>query len=209
MTATEPLSAAARAALRAVARSAVERAVTERAGISVGGIGPVARGASPGDGVGAGARGGAAAEATGLSTELSRIAGAFVTLTIRGRLRGCIGRIEAEEPVAVVVAAAARAAALDDPRFPPVALAELGAIEIEVSVLGPRRKIAGPHELEIGADGLIVTKGRRSGLLLPQVAAEHGFGREAFLAETCVKAGLARDAWREGAEIFAFRAEVF
>jgi AmmeMemoRadiSam system protein A len=140
---------------------------------------------------------------------LERIAGAFVSLKLRGRLRGCIGRVTADLPLWKVVAEVARAAAIEDPRFPPLSLEELEGTEIEVSVLGPLRRIWGPSGVRIGKDGLLIRKGARSGLLLPQVATELRLDAERFLDETCVKAGLARGDWREGADILAFDAEVF
>ncbi len=135
--------------------------------------------------------------------------GAFVTLTRDGALRGCIGRIVADEPLAVVVAEMARAAALDDPRFPPVGEDELEAIDIEISAMSPVRRVSGPEEIVVGRDGLIIRKGPRSGLLLPQVASERGWDAVRFLDETCRKAALPPDAWKEGAAIETFRAEVW
>jgi AmmeMemoRadiSam system protein A len=141
--------------------------------------------------------------------ELERPAGAFVSLKRRGRLRGCIGRVAADLPLWRAVAEVARAAAIDDPRFSPLGPDELDDTEIEVSVLGPLRRVAAPAEITIGADGLLIRKEGRAGLLLPQVARELGLDVERFLDETCLKAGLPRGAWREGAEILAFNAEVF
>jgi AmmeMemoRadiSam system protein A len=106
----------------------------------------------------------------------------------------------------------ARAAALDDPRFDPIGPRELAELSFEISVLGPLRRVERPAKagsFEIGVDGLVVSMGPRSGLLLPQVATEHGFDRIGFLEEACAKAGLPRDAWRSGAEVYAFAAEVF
>jgi AmmeMemoRadiSam system protein A len=141
--------------------------------------------------------------------ELERSSGAFVTLKRRGELRGCIGYIEAHKPLWETVADCTVAAASDDPRFPSVAPAELAEIHIEVSVLSPLRDVADTAEIEVGRDGLLVSTGFRRGLLLPQVATEYGWTREQFLAHTCRKAGLPDDAWRKGARIQAFFADVF
>jgi AmmeMemoRadiSam system protein A len=141
--------------------------------------------------------------------ELDRGAGVFVTLRLRGRLRGCIGRITPGDPLWRVVPEIARCSALDDPRFPPLGPHELDAIELEISVLGPMRGIRGPEEIRPGLDGLIIRRADRSGLLLPQVASEAGWDAVRFLEETCVKAGLPRGAWTLDAEIVAFTAEVF
>jgi uncharacterized protein len=138
--------------------------------------------------------------------------GAFVTLEVDGELRGCLGRIAGDRALGEVVRSMAAAAAREDPRFPPVAPDELDAVRVEVSVLGELAPFAagGPIALVIGRDGLLVRRGRASGLLLPQVAAEQGWGPEEFLAATCRKAGLAEDAWREpGTECFTFQADVF
>ena len=135
--------------------------------------------------------------------------GAFVTLHRRGRLRGCIGQIGAPQPILLLVVYCARAAALEDPRFRPVEPHEIPEIEIELSILSALEVIK-PEQIEIGKHGLMLTAGTRRGLLLPQVAAQHGWSSARFLEETCVKAGLDRCAWRaEGTQIDAFTAEVF
>lgn len=108
-----------------------------------------------------------------------------------------------------VVAHCAKAAALEDPRFSPLSPQELVEIEIEISVLSPIEPIA-PDQIESGKHGLVVTRGSIRGVLLPQVAAEFQWTAERFLEETCVKAGLERDAWKDAAtQIEAFTAEVF
>ncbi len=135
--------------------------------------------------------------------------GAFVTLHKRGVLRGCIGHIEAAESLASVVASVAVAAATADPRFPPVAASELGDLDLEISLLGPLEPITGPQDIEIGRHGLVVEQGWKRGLLLPQVATEWKWDAEMFLAHTCEKAGLPHDAWKRGAKIWRFDAEVF
>jgi AmmeMemoRadiSam system protein A len=140
---------------------------------------------------------------------LARPGGAFVSIHKRGELRGCIGHIEANEPLGQVVLRCAIAACSTDPRFPGVTAEELPELDIELSLLGPLEPIAGAGEIEIGRHGLVVEQGWTRGLLLPQVAVEWHWGAETFLAYTCQKAGLARDAWKKGARIFRFEAEVF
>ena len=144
------------------------------------------------------------------SGELAERHGAFVTLTHNGRLRGCIGFVIAERPLLETVREAARAAAFHDPRFPPLRASELQEIRLEISVLEPPRPVSDLGEIQVGRHGLIVRRGPRSGLLLPQVAEEYGWDRETFLSHTCAKAGLPEDSWREaGTEIDIFGAEVF
>jgi len=135
--------------------------------------------------------------------------GAFVSLHIRGELRGCIGHPYADLPLGEVIVRCAVSAASEDPRFPPLTLAELQAANIEISVLGPIEPVGDVEEIEVGRHGLIVADGYCKGLLLPQVATERGWDRETFLAHTCLKAGLRRDAWLTGAQLFRFEAEVF
>ncbi len=137
--------------------------------------------------------------------------GVFVTLRRRpdDELRGCVGLMEASEPLLESVARMAVAAAQSDVRFEPVREAELPQIVIEISALSPLREIR-PDEVEIGRDGLLVREGGRQGVLLPQVASEHGWDRETFLDRTCGKAGLPASAWRNpGFKILAFSATVF
>jgi len=138
-------------------------------------------------------------------------AAAFVSLHRRGDLRGCIGSLERDEALADVVARCAASAATEDPRFPPVIPAELPAMDLEISVLGPLERIdpVDPAAVEIGRHGLVVEQGGRRGLLLPQVAVEWGWDRETFLAHACRKAGLPADAWRTGAVAYRFEALVF
>ena len=139
----------------------------------------------------------------------ARRAGAFVTLHAGGDLRGCIGQAEPRDPLGEVIVHCARAAALEDPRFPPVAPSEVAALDIEVSVLTPPERLADLSSVVVGRHGLIVSRGGRRGLLLPQVPVEWGWTREEFLAHVCRKAGLAADAWQHGAEVLAFEAEIF
>lgn len=140
---------------------------------------------------------------------MSQPAGAFVTWRRDGELRGCVGQIEAAEALASVVAHAAVSAGLQDPRFPPVVVGEIGSLEIEISVLSPLQAIR-PEEIEIGKHGLVVSRGKSRGVLLPQVAVEHGLSVERFLEETCRKGGLERNAWKlPGTQIQGFTAEIF
>jgi AmmeMemoRadiSam system protein A len=136
--------------------------------------------------------------------------GAFVTLRHRdsGELRGCIGYVEPRYPLVEAVARAAAAAARDD-RFDPVTPDEVPSLEIQVSVLGRLEPIS-PDRVVAGTHGLVIRRGSRMGLLLPQVAPEQGWGREELLAGTCRKAGLPPEAWRlPDVELRAFTATVF
>jgi len=143
------------------------------------------------------------------STNTLECAGVFVTLRRRGRLRGCIGQLGSKEPAVEIVAYAARSAALHDPRFAAVERHELAEIEIELSILSPPAEIA-PEAIEVGKHGLIVSLEGRRGLLLPQVAAEYSWQALRFLEETCVKAGLERNAWKNPqTQILGFTAHVF
>ncbi|MFQ6039010.1 MAG: AmmeMemoRadiSam system protein B, partial [Candidatus Aminicenantales bacterium] len=135
--------------------------------------------------------------------------GAFVTLKKRGRLRGCIGFVEPHFPLYQAVIQAAVYAACQDPRFPPLAPDELDEVDVEVSVLSPPRKITDASEIVVGKHGLMIAKGGKKGLLLPQVAVENRWNRRTFLEQACAKAGLPKDAWKSGAEIFVFEALVF
>ena len=146
-----------------------------------------------------------------LDPVLTRPSGAFVTLhEAGGELRGCIGSIQAVAPLFQAVSSSAINAAFRDPRFFPVTPEELPALHIEISVMSPIEAVTNVEEVEVGRDGLIVSRGSRAGLLLPQVASEHGWDRETFLRQTCVKAGLPPDAWRSpDCRIERFSAEVF
>ena len=135
--------------------------------------------------------------------------GAFVSIHRGAQLRGCLGRLEADQPLCRVVAHLAGAVSDSDPRFEPVAERELGHLQIEISVLMPARQVFAPDEIEIGRDGLIVECGRRRGLLLPQVATQYGWDVLTFLQHTALKAGLSGDQWQQGAKIYAFEARVF
>jgi AmmeMemoRadiSam system protein A len=135
--------------------------------------------------------------------------GAFVSVHHGHDLRGCLGRLETDWPVARVVAHLGRAVADSDPRFPPVSIGELSALMIEISILTPESKMRSLDEIEIGRHGLVVESGRRRGVLLPQVAVEHKWDVPTFLEHTCLKAGLSADAWKRGASVLLFEAQVF
>jgi AmmeMemoRadiSam system protein A len=135
----------------------------------------------------------------------------FVSLHRRsdGELRGCVGLLRAESPLVLAVARMAVAAATEDGRFAAVTTEELGGLAIEVSALSRLAAIR-PDEIEVGRHGLLVRAGERRGVLLPRVAVDQGWDREAFLAQTCRKAGLAPDAWtRPETTIQGFTATVF
>ena len=145
------------------------------------------------------------------SGSLGEARGAFVSLHGRaeGDLRGCVGRMESDEPLVLTVARMAVAAASHDGRFDPVRADELDRLWVEVSALGPLRPVR-PEEIEVGRDGIVVSCSGRRGVLLPQVAVEHGWAPETFLDRTCHKAGLPAGAWRRPeASLQAFTAEVF
>jgi len=137
--------------------------------------------------------------------------GVFVTLRHRGVLRGCLGTLEVAGALGDEIARCARESATSDPRFPPLHPDEWPDSTIEISVLGPLEAID-PDDgsaVVIGRHGLVVEQGPRRGLLLPQVAVERSWTREQFLRQTCRKAGLPGDAWRHGAAVFRFAADVF
>lgn len=137
---------------------------------------------------------------------------AFVTWKRDGRLRGCIGSVEPVLPLWEDVETNAVAALVRDPRFPPSTARDLPLLRLEISVLGPFERIAGPSDVEIGAHGLYVEKGRRKGLLLPQVAPEWSWRADEFLEQACLKAGLPGHSWHEpgfGVALHRFGAEVF
>ncbi len=135
--------------------------------------------------------------------------GVFVTLKKRGNLRGCIGRMTPDRPLANLVGAMALQAAFEDPRFAPVTLKELPDLEIEISVLTPMQPVPGPEAIVVGRDGVLLKKGGRSAVFLPQVAPEQGWGRDEMLDHLAMKAGLPAGAWREGAQFSIFQALVF
>ena len=135
--------------------------------------------------------------------------GAFVTLKIDGRLRGCIGHVVGVVPLWQAVRDNAIAAAFDDPRFDPLLAEELPTTSIEISALTPLRRVAAA-EVVVGRDGILIERGRSRGLLLPQVAVEYGWDLETFLDHTCRKAGLEPGCWRHPDTVIStFSAEVF
>ncbi len=136
----------------------------------------------------------------------------FVTWRRGGRLRGCIGSVEPARPLVADVEANAVHALLHDPRFPPATPKDYPDYRLEISVLSPFVVAPDSTAIQIGVHGLLVEKGRRRGLLLPQVAVEWKWDAETFLRQACLKAGLPEDAWREGsppATVSTFTAEVF
>lgn len=134
--------------------------------------------------------------------------GVFTTLYLQNELRGCVGYVLPIGSLYQAVAETAQAAAFEDGRFYPVTKEELPDLKVELSILSVPKPIE-TEELEIGRHGLLVTMAGRRGLLLPQVPIEHNWDRITFLEQTCRKAGLPLDAWRQGAKIEAFTAEVF
>ena len=177
-----PLSAAEREALLTLARATLHRF------LSVGDA-PIVHPAEPG---------------------LWQARGAFVTLEKAGELRGCIGELVGQRPLYLSVQWAALSAALADPRFPPLTAEELPQIAIEISALTPLQEVADVNDIEVGVHGLLIAQGGQQGVLLPQVAVDEGWDREAFLRAVCRKAGLPEETWREAdAHLYAFSAEVF
>ena len=135
--------------------------------------------------------------------------GVFVTLYCREELRGCLGSLDPGDPIVGAIARLAAAVCREDRRFDPLRPEELPASALELSVLTPPEHIVDLGAIEVGRHGLIAERGGCRGLLLPQVAPEHGWDRDTFLTHTCLKAGLIGDAWRRDAAIYAFEAEVF
>lgn len=142
------------------------------------------------------------------SAHLAEPRGAFTSLYIAGELRGCVGYVLPVGSVYRAVAETARAAAFEDARFYPVSLEEARHLQVELSILSPPQTIS-PESVEVGRHGLLISLDGYRGLLLPQVPVEHNWDRVTFLQQTCRKAGLPGDAWRHGAKIEAFTAEVF
>jgi AmmeMemoRadiSam system protein A len=134
--------------------------------------------------------------------------GAFTTIHLNGQLHGCVGYILPALPLYATVAETAASAAMNDPRFVPLTPDEAALAKLEISVLSRPFAISA-EQVQPGVHGLIISDGRRRGLLLPQVAPEHGWDAEQFLSHTCLKARLPADAWRKGAKVEAFTAEIF
>jgi MEMO1 family protein len=136
--------------------------------------------------------------------------GAFVTLKKNGQLRGCIGYSAPLKPLYFTVRDVAAMAAVRDIRFPPVGARELPELQYEISVLSPLRRVLDVNRIEVGKHGLVVKKGSKEGLLLPQVPVEQGWDRNTFLQQACVKAGLPVSAWQDDdTDVFEFTALVF
>jgi AmmeMemoRadiSam system protein A len=144
------------------------------------------------------------------SASLQTKSGAFVTLHKHGLLRGCIGYVQAIKPLAEAIVDMAEAASQRDPRFTPVSPEEVPALEIEISVLSPLRPVDSVNDIIVGHHGLMIEQGPYTGLLLPQVAEEQGWDLETFLQQTCRKAGLPANAWRDSQTvIYYFFADIF
>jgi AmmeMemoRadiSam system protein A len=144
------------------------------------------------------------------SEALESHAGAFVTIEINHHLRGCVGFLQGEGALYLTVREAAISAALHDTRFSPLSETELDSIELEISVLSPMRRIRDVKEIEVGKHGLLLESGIYHGLLLPQVATEYQWNSMTFLEQTCLKAGLPKNAWQwKETELYVFTANVF
>ncbi len=142
--------------------------------------------------------------------KLEKPFGAFVTLHIHGNLRGCIGHIVPVYPLFTGIQYLARESAFRDPRFPPLSIEELPETDIEISVLSPMKRISTPKAIKVGTHGILIKRGIYSGVLLPQVPVEQGWGLEEFLTHACYKAGLQGNCWKENdTEIQIFSALVF
>jgi AmmeMemoRadiSam system protein A len=135
--------------------------------------------------------------------------GAFVTLKLKGQLRGCVGYPTPYKPLYETIVDAAISAATKDFRFPSLQLKELSRTKIEISVLSLPEPVKEFSEIEVGKHGIIITKGLSRGLLLPQVPVEWDWDREKFLSHGCLKAGLEEDEWKRGVQIEKFSAQVF
>ncbi|HOV63745.1 MAG TPA: AmmeMemoRadiSam system protein A [Spirochaetia bacterium] len=141
---------------------------------------------------------------------LMEYCGAFVTIHLRGALRGCIGQMTGVRPLFETVREMAIASAFQDPRFPPLTREEFQSIDIEISVLTPLERIEDVNTVEVGKHGLYMKRGYHSGVLLPQVPLEQGWDRETFLAQTCRKAGMESSCYLDPkTEIYTFEAIVF
>lgn len=134
--------------------------------------------------------------------------GAFVTLRMHGELRGCIGNMTADRPLSTVVGAMALQAAFNDTRFTPLTERELSQVEIEISVLTPFKAVNSADDIVLGRDGVVIRKGSKQAVFLPQVATETGWSKEVFLDQLCYKAGLRAGDWKD-AQLLTFQADVF
>jgi len=142
------------------------------------------------------------------SPHLAQPRGVFTTIYLHGALHGCVGFVLPVASLYRNVAETARSAAFEDTRFPPITREEAADLEVSLSILSPLRRMAA-EEIEVGRHGLLISKAGQRGLLLPQVPIEHGWDRITFLEQTCRKAGLPSDAWKNGASIESFTAEIF
>ena len=140
---------------------------------------------------------------------LTRPAGAFVTLTEKGELRGCIGHMTADAPMVRTIQEMAVAAAESDPRFPSLTPKELDLVKLEISVLSPLHRVTDLNAIRVGTDGLMIVKYGARGVFLPQVPVQEGWDRDAYLENLCLKAGLERGCWKENASLYSFTALVF
>jgi AmmeMemoRadiSam system protein A len=144
------------------------------------------------------------------STTLNQERGAFTTLHKNGDLRGCIGYTSAAKPLYITVRDTATLAAMRDPRFSQVTAAELPSLSYEISVLSPLRRVTDVQQIRIGEHGLLMKNGDSEGLLLPQVPTEQKWDRQTFLEQTCRKAGMNANCWKDDdTDIFSFTAVVF
>ncbi len=148
---------------------------------------------------------------TETDAELLKNQGAFVTLHRHSQLRGCIGNLIGNQPLYLTIRDMAIEAAVDDPRFPPLNLSELKDVQIEISVLSSLDRVDNPDKIQLGIHGVLIKRGSRSGVFLPQVATETGWSKEEFLSYLCAqKAGLSPSAWKDkDTQIYIFTAEVF
>jgi AmmeMemoRadiSam system protein A len=140
---------------------------------------------------------------------LKKERGAFVTLKVNGELRGCIGYPFPYKSLYQTIIEVAVSSATQDFRFPSLTLDELKETKIEISVLTRPEVIKDPKEIEVGKHGIVISKSGQKGLLLPQVPTEHDWDLETYLRHGCLKAGLAEDEWKKGAQIEVFSAQVF
>jgi len=146
---------------------------------------------------------------TDMFKELQQKRAVFVTLNIRGRLRGCIGELLPMRPLWSAVVGRAVSAAFEDPRFPELSREELDSVDIEVSVLTPPVPVSSFRDIAVGRHGVILQKNGRQSVFLPQVAVEQGWDLKTMLSHLSVKAGLSQDDWREGCSFMVFTAQVF
>jgi AmmeMemoRadiSam system protein A len=135
--------------------------------------------------------------------------GIFVSIHKGVELRGCIGNVHPTAALYRTASECAISAAFGDPRFAPMMRDELETVDFEISVLSTMERVEDVRQIEVGKHGLMISKRKARGLLLPQVASAYGWNSEKFLEETCKKAGLPPDEWKDGAAIHRFSAFVF